>query len=94
VNFVQDYLVTLHMHLGGVPTGNYLSVGELIRQDFIELSSSLEKKAYEFFTRDIKKLRLNSLDDWHKYKRPETERRLQATALLRRSEEIAQLRKE
>jgi hypothetical protein len=94
VNFVQDYLVTLHMHLAGVPTGSYLSVGELIRQDFIDLSSSLEKKAYEFFTTDIRKLRLNSLDDWHKYKRPETESRLKATTLLARSEEVIRFRTE
>jgi len=92
VNFVQDYLVILHMHLVGVPTDRYLDIGELIRQDFIDLSSSLEKKAYEFFTKDIKRLRLNNLNDWHKYKRPETERRLQATALLKRSEEVSQFR--
>ncbi len=92
LNFVQDYLATLHMHLVSVPSQNYSSVGELIRQDFIDLSSSLEKKAYEFFIQDIKKLRLNSLNDWHKYQRKETEQRLETTALLSRIEEISQYR--
>lgn len=92
LNFVQDYLVTLHMHLVGIPSESYLSVGELVRQDFIDLSSSLEKKAYEFFARDIRRLRLHSLNDRHKYDRPETERRLKASALLTRSEEVSRYR--
>jgi hypothetical protein len=83
VNFVQDYLVTLHMYLESIPSDKYLGVGELIRQDFIDLSSSLEKKAFDFFKRGIHKLKLDSLDKHHKYERPETEWRLSKTALLR-----------
>lgn len=83
VNFAQDYLVTLHMHLKSIPSEEYLRVGELIRQDFIDLSSSLEKKAFDFFQQGIHKLKLDSLNKHHKYKRPETERRLSETALLR-----------
>ena len=91
VNFVQDYLVTLHMHLSTIKSEKYLKVGEIIRNDFVDLSSSLEKRAFEFFTSDIKKLRLNSLEDWHKYKRPETERRLLAMDLLKEFEQVREL---
>jgi hypothetical protein len=83
VNFAQDYLVTLHTHLKLIPSEEYLRVGELIRQDFIDLSSSLEKKTFDFFQHGIHKLKLDSLDKHHKYKRPETERRLSETNLLR-----------
>jgi hypothetical protein len=91
VNLVQDYLITLHMHLAAIPSERYLEVGEIVRQDFVDLSSSLEKKAFEFFTSDIKKLRLNNLEDWHKYKRPETERRLQATSLVSKLKQVRAL---
>lgn len=83
VNFAQDYLVTLHLYLEHVPSDTFLQLGELIRQDFVDLSSSLEKKAFQFFQTGIRKLRPDSLNQWHKYKRPETERRLGSTLLVK-----------
>ncbi|WP_414446672.1 hypothetical protein [Citrobacter koseri] len=56
VNFVQDYFVTLNMYLDSVPSDEFLNLGELIRQDFISLSSSLEKKAFAFFQSGIRNL--------------------------------------
>jgi len=82
VNFVQDYLITLHLYLMNVPSERFLDLGEMIRQDFIDLSASLEKKAFLFFQKGIRKLQPDNLDEWHKYERSETERRLNATALL------------
>jgi hypothetical protein len=82
VAFVQDYLVTLHMHLADVPSEKYFDLAQLIRQDFIELSNSLEKAAFTFFEIGIHQAKPDSLSDWHKYKRPDTERRLKSTALL------------
>lgn len=82
VAFVQDYLVTLHMHLADVPSEKYFDLAQLIRQDFIDLSSSLEKVAFSFFESGIHRAKPDSLSDWHKYKRPVTERRLKRTALL------------
>lgn len=89
VNLVQDYLVTLHMHLSDVPSDRYPLVGEHIRQDFIDLSSSLEKVAFAFFEGEVRKLRLDSLDKHHKYKTTETDDRLRGTALLKNWDEIA-----
>jgi hypothetical protein len=82
VNFVQDYLVTLNMYLEGVPSDKFLSLGEVIRQDFVDLSSTLEKAAFKFFQHGVRKVKLPSLDEWHKYKRSETEQRLGATVLV------------
>lgn len=81
VAFVQDYLVHLQMHLVGVPSGKYFDLAQLIRQDFIDLSSSLEKTAFSFFESGIHRAKLDSLSSWHKYKRSVTERRLTSTAL-------------
>lgn len=92
VNFAQDYLVTLHLNLAEVPSGKYLEVGELVRQDFIDLSSSLERKAFEYFEKGIHKLRLDSLDKHHKYKRPETHRRLTSTSLFQKRDQIQTIR--
>jgi len=82
VNFVQDYLITLHLYLENVPSERFLDLGEMIRQDFIDLSASLEKNAFLFFQKGIRKLQPDNLDEWHKYERSETERRLRATSLL------------
>lgn len=86
VNFVQDYLLTLHMYLVGVSSEEFPALGEVVRQDFIDLSSSLEKKAFNFFQSGIHKLRPDSLYKWHKYERTETERRLNSCALLKNHE--------
>ena len=88
LNFVQDYLVTLYQNLTDVPSEKYLQIGQVIRQDFIDLSSELEKKSFAFFEKDVRRLKLSNLKKWHKYKRPETENRLKKTALLSQWEKI------
>jgi hypothetical protein len=90
LNFVQDYLLTLHMHLAGVRSERYPELGMLIRQDFIDLSSSLEKQAFEFFRTGVRQLQLHSLDEWHKFELSETQRRLGETALMKSFELFAQ----
>lgn len=83
VNLVQDYLVTLNMYLEGVASDEFPALGGIIRQDFVDLSSALEKKAFKFFEHGIRKLQPDSLNKWHKYKLPETKRRLNSTLLLK-----------
>lgn len=89
LNFVQDYLVTLHQNLRDVPSEQYLPIGQVIRQDFIDLSSSLEKKSFAFFGKEVRNLKLSNLKEWHKYKRSETEARLKKTILLSQWQKIA-----
>lgn len=81
LNYAQDYLVNLHMNLSGTTDAQCSQIGQVVRQDFINLSSSLEKTAFQYFASDLRKLRLNDLNDWHKYPIEETERRLTASAL-------------
>ena len=81
-NFVQDYMINLYHALIGMPDSLYPNVGLIIRQDFIDLSTSLEKIAFRFFETDIKKLKLDSLSNWHKYRTDQTINRLQKTKLF------------
>jgi hypothetical protein len=91
LNFVQDYLVTLHQNLTGIPSEKYQPIGQVIRQDFIDLSSDLEKKSFAFFGKEIRQLKLSNLEEWHKYKRSETETRLKKTVLLSQWERIGKI---
>jgi hypothetical protein len=88
LNFVQDYFVTLQTQLSELSPAHFPIVGSFIRQDFIDLSSKLEKTAFKFFQADARKLRLNDLTEHHKYPLEETKRRLQKTVLLSRWNEI------
>ena len=82
LNFVQDYLVSLHKLITSIPPEKCVLVGEAVRQDFIDMSAGLEKSAFSFFEEDVKKLKLDSLSRWHKYDRDETDRRLAGTVLF------------
>jgi hypothetical protein len=88
LNFVQDYLVTVHTKLAGASSEQFPIVGALIRQDFIDVSNSLEKAAFEFFKGEARDLRLNDLAEHHKYPQAETIKRLEKMALLSRWKEI------
>jgi hypothetical protein len=88
LNFVQDYLVTVQTNLSAASSEQFPAIGALIRQDFIDLSSSLEKAAFEFFKAEARELRLNDLAKNHKYPLEETTSRLQKTVLLGRWKEV------
>ena len=91
LNFVQDYLVNLFQLLSNVDSNKYLAIGQVIRQDFIDLSSTLEKKSFAFFKNDVRRLTLSDPEIWHKYKRTITEERLKETALFKQCEKILRI---
>ncbi len=91
LNLLQDYLVNLNEFLRQVPVENYPRVGQIIRQDFISFSASIEKLAFEFFTNDLEKLRISPLPKWHKYPVKETEKRIQDTDLFKHRDELQAL---
>lgn len=91
VNFVQDYLLTLHHNLSFVPNEKYPQIGNVIKQDFIDLSSTLEKKAFEYFEKEVQQLKVGNLKEWHKYKRPETDDRLRKTKLMSQRDQIEKI---
>ncbi len=91
-NFLQDYLGTLDMHTAEVPSERLREVGVIIRQDFIDISSSLERVAFAFLQKDVRRLSLGTLDEWHKFPREVTEKRLRETRLLQRYVDIVAMR--
>ena len=91
LNFIQDYFVTLSTNLSQASSERFPIVGAFIRQDFIDLSSSLEKKAVQFFETEGRKRRLNDLKEHHKYPLEETTSRLHKTVLLAKWQDVEKL---
>src|SRR5699024_5821944 len=83
LNFVQDYLSNLNRFLQNIEEENYPSIAVEIKQDFIDLAFSLEKKAMEFFRNDIYDIELEPTQGHHKYEKEETVQRLNETDLLK-----------
>lgn len=91
LNLLQDYLTSLHASIGHCPSEVYPQIGNILRQDFIDFSASIEKLAFRFFENDLYSLKLHKLEEWHKYPIDETERRLRKTAFYERWGEVASI---
>ena len=89
--FVQDYFVNLYEFLRNVKPEKFPEIGRVIRQDFIDFSSSLEKLAFDFFAKDLTKMKLNNLTEWHKYPVKTTQKRLNETAFFKNKDEILKI---
>jgi hypothetical protein len=92
LNFVQDYFVTLQESIQDIPNENMKTVGMILWTDFISLSSNLDKMNKEFFIEEIANLKYVPCKTWHKYKQPETEKRLQSMKLMQSYEKIQLLK--
>jgi hypothetical protein len=91
LNLLQDYIVNLYKFLQMVEPEDYPKVGAFLRQDLIDFSSEIERLAFEFFSYELQKLRLNDLRKWHKYPLDKTKKRLAATVLFSRCKELEAL---
>ncbi len=88
LNLLQDYMVNLHHCVIKANPDNLPKLGNIIRDDFIQFSTRIEKLSFEFFSQDLSKLQLNDLDEWHKYQIEETRDKLKDTILFSKSSEI------
>lgn len=91
LNFLQDYILNLHLKITNIPSEDYPKVGELICDDFIDLSSSIERLAVRFFKKGVWRLRISDVEQWHKYPKSETQRRLSLTQFAKHSDVIGNL---
>ena len=91
LNYLQDYIINLHLKIGDIPSEHYPKVGELICDDFIDISASIERLAVRFFKKGLWRLRISDVEQWHKYQKSETLRRLSSTQLAKHSDEIRNL---
>jgi len=88
LGFFQDYMVTLNMRIKGQNDSNVKIIGLIVKQDFIDLASNLENLTFEFFRKDIYKLKINKHNEWHKYPKEITKKRMNETILFKEFKEI------
>ncbi|MBI0397796.1 hypothetical protein [Cyclobacterium marinum] len=81
--YIQDYFANLEMFLKNKNVEIYPKIGEILRLDFVELASGLEKIALVFFEKDIYKLNKHHSSGHHKYPIKTTKDRLDKTILLK-----------
>ena len=91
IYLVQDYLINLNELLRNVKPEKFPEIGYLIRQDFIDFSTNIEKMAFNFFTHDLTKMKLNNLTEWHKYPLAITKKRLNETVFFKKRDEILKI---
>ena len=87
LGLVQDYLATLSIYVRNINQSNNADfvlkdLGIIIKQDFIDLSSSLEKVIFKSYPQNLINLKTNYSFDWHKYQKDETHRRLSKLKLI------------
>ncbi|RKQ49475.1 hypothetical protein BXY85_0464 [Roseivirga pacifica] len=92
LSFFQDYLVTIYHQVSEAGTdSDIIKTGVIVKQDFVNLAMSIENITFQFFRHEITKLRINKLDEWHKYPKEETNKRFSKTELMTRSKEIEKI---
>lgn len=88
LNLLQDYLVNLRKYRVNATDAQMVAIGQIVRQDFVDFSSSIEIKAFQYISKDLKKLIFNDLSEHHKYSLKETLERLDKTALMRNANQL------
>ena len=86
--FLQDYFISLSNKLKNASDLQVEKIGILVKQDFIDLASSLGKIAFDFFREDIYNMKINKHDEWHKYPKEKTFERMVKTYLFTKKKEI------
>ena len=88
LNYVQDYIQNVYMLLKKKSENLYPEIATLLKGNFITIASSLEKETVKFFDKDLLRMRIDTRNHHHKYKKDETIKRLEGTSLFKNWEEI------
>lgn len=92
LNFFQDYIINLREYLRGVKNeDNVKEIGAILRPDFISFSDRIEKIAFKYFERDLMRMSLGDLGQWHKFPMDVTKKRFESTTLFIEREKINSL---
>lgn len=78
-NFIRDYLISIGaflMEYDFLPDECLKDIGKVIHEDFSDLATSLEGRAYEFFENEIDDRKLAKLKDSFNYSESEKKKRL------------------
>jgi hypothetical protein len=84
---VNLYITTKNLN----NTDNIQYLGCIVRQDFIDMSSSIEKMAFQFYSKKVFKLNIENKKKWHKYEKEVTSKRLDETHLKKYDHYISKL---
>lgn len=88
LGFLMDYITSLSQVLKDAQDEAYPKVGLIVKQDFIDLASSLENITFDFFRKDIFEMNINKHNEWHKYPKDVTFDRYSKTILSKKLDEI------
>jgi hypothetical protein len=91
LNLIQDYICNIHLKLDAADSDTHIAVGKIVRQDFIDFSSELEQKAFQYFRKGVLKLDIGDINNWHKYDQGLTETRLKETQFFKNISTINEL---
>ena len=89
--FALDYLTSLTNIIQDANNKDFPSIGEIVKQDFIDLATGLENITFDFFRKDIYDMKINKHDEWHKYPKEKTYAKLNETNLIKRKNEIERI---
>jgi hypothetical protein len=86
--FIQDYVVNLDKRLEKAPPENYLQIGIILRNDFIEMAANIEKAVISYFESGWKNLKIENNNENHKFPKKVSLKRLENMNLYKRHLEI------
>lgn len=79
--FFQDYIINTNLKIDFDNPSELNEVRHFIKQDFIDISHSIEEEIDQFFEKDIFSLKAVVKKEWHKYPKNETLEKLKFTNL-------------
>lgn len=91
LHLFRDYLGNVQLNLREIGKNTTFELGYIIREDFIDFSTRIEKLAFRYYSSIARLEKLKPPENPY-YSNTEREARLQQTALAKRHEEITALR--
>jgi len=91
--FVQDYFWTLSMNIKEIDEKYYPEIGKIIKQDFLDIASTLENITLDCYQNKISKIKIRKVKGWHKYPKSKTSERMNNTELIKENEKINDFKK-
>ena len=86
--FIQDYITNLDKRLEKAPDINYMQIGIILRNDFIDMATIIEKSVIKFFGKGWRNLKVEQPKGGHKYAKKITTKRLHELNLFTRHLEL------
>lgn len=86
--FIQDYVGNLDKRLNKAPKENYIAIGIILKNDFVEMAANIEKSVIRFLGKGWRNLKIKELKGNHKYPKKLTLKRLNDLNLYKRHLEI------